>query len=592
MDWTGQVFNICQQKPQKQLPTYAPFSDTSSSPGSHKRFPPNPYQVQPRKIKFICNFGGTFLPRPSDGELRYVGGERHLVQINRDMSWNELTCKTTKLIRRDHIIKYHLPGEQLNMLISITSDDDLHNMIDECIVLQANRERLTMYLFSAKDDEHNVHFLVARSSDAEKEAQFIALINGLTRPTVASRMQSLGSTSTNDLDQVMIGIKEDRLPAAMEEEDSLYIKAKSPQRVVVEPPKTSSALLEKTLPTPNFLTRMAKKDKAQNSEGNLITSGRKISGVHFSPSVPSESIHAAQRGGGSDQAVSRHQPELQRTTTTIIEKGHQVPGAQEKRPPRKEILIPLENSNANQLSSNSNNNSPTPHTSRAAYEMPASLSRGPDKTANQQTGSNNNKKPGRHNSQEVISHLAQEPPMKNNNYQLQNKMEMPAHGSESATPMQCHDDMGISSNQHTLEKSVATNSRTKQQPAVPIASGNTLKKGHPSKLSSNSEETILSSSFTSSDKTTELKPHTLMRPSSERQQERSSSPRPDESSKMIKSRSVGADRNSPQIIIPSQEVKDNTVPLISCSTLARLVSQLLLGRSNARLVRVLASSIL
>jgi hypothetical protein len=563
MDWTGQVFNICQQKPQKQLPTYAPFSDTSSSPGSHKRFPPNPYQVQPRKIKFICNFGGTFLPRPSDGELRYVGGERHLVQINRDMSWNELTCKTTKLIRRDHIIKYHLPGEQLNMLISITSDDDLHNMIDECIVLQANRERLTMYLFSAKDDEHNVHFLVARSSDAEKEAQFIALINGLTRPTVASRMQSLGSTSTNDLDQVMIGIKEDRLPAAMEEEDSLYIKAKSPQRVVVEPPKTSSALLEKTLPTPNFLTRMAKKDKAQNSEGNLITSGRKISGVHFSPSVPSESIHAAQRGGGSDQAVSRHQPELQRTTTTIIEKGHQVPGAQEKRPPRKEILIPLENSNANQLSSNSNNNSPTPHTSRAAYEMPASLSRGPDKTANQQTGSNNNKKPGRHNSQEVISHLAQEPPMKNNNYQLQNKMEMPAHGSESATPMQCHDDMGISSNQHTLEKSVATNSRTKQQPAVPIASGNTLKKGHPSKLSSNSEETILSSSFTSSDKTTELKPHTLMRPSSERQQERSSSPRPDESSKMIKSRSVGADRNSPQIIIPSQEVKDNTVPLIS-----------------------------
>ncbi|RLM87578.1 hypothetical protein C2845_PM04G00670 [Panicum miliaceum] len=195
--------------------------------------------------------------------------------------------------------------------------------------------------------------------------------------------------------------------------------------------------------------------------------------------------------------------------------------------------------------------------------MPASLSRGPEKTANQQTGSNNNKKPGRHNSQEVISHLAQEPPMKNNNYQLQNKMEMPAHGSESATPMQCHDDMGISSNQHTLEKSVATNSRTKQQPAVPIAGGNTLKKGHPSKLSSNSEETILSSSFTSSDKTTELKPHTLMGPSSERQQERSSSPRTDESSKMIKSRSVGADRNSPQIIIPSQEVKDNTVPLTS-----------------------------
>jgi len=564
MDWTGQVFNICEQKLQKQLPTYAPFSGTSSSLGSHKPVPPNPYQVQPRKIKFICNFGGTFLPRPSDGELRYVGGERHLVQINQDMSWHELTCKTTKLIRRDHTIKYHLPGEQLNMLISITSDDDLRNMIDECVVLETNRERLTMYLFSAKDDEHNVHFLVARSSDAEKEAQFIALINGLTRPTMALRMQSLGSTSTNDLDQVMIGTKEDRLPAGTEEEDSLYIKAKSSQRVVVEPTKTSGGLLEKTLPTPNFITRMAKKDKAQNREGNLITSGRKISGVHFSPSVQSESIHAAQSGGGSDQGVSRHRPELQRTTTIIIKKGHQVPGAQEKGPPRKEMLVPLENINVNQLWSNSNNNSPTPHTGRAAYEVPASLSRGPEKTENQQTDSNNNKKPGRHNSQEeAMSHLAQEPSMKNKTYQLQNKMEMPAHGSESATPMQCHDDMGISSNQHTLEKSVATNSRTKQQPAVPLKGGHNLKKGHPSKLSSNSEETILSSSFTSSDKTTELKPHTLVRPSSERQQERSSSPRPDESSKMIKSRSVGAERNSPQIIISSQEVKDSTVPLIS-----------------------------
>ncbi|CAN6209103.1 unnamed protein product [Urochloa humidicola] len=556
MDWPEQVFSICQQKPQKQQPIYPPFSETNSSSGSHNWHPPNPYQIQPRKIKFICNFGGTFLPRPSDGELRYVGGERHLVQINRDMSWHELTCKTTKLIRRDHIIKYHLPGEQLNMLISITSDDDLRNMIDECIVLEANRERLTMYLFSAKDDEHNVHFLVARSSDAEKEAQFIALINGLTRQTMASRMQSLGSTSTNDLDQVMLGIKGDRLPAGPVEENSPYMEGKPSQRIIVEPPKASSGPLEKTLTTPNFLTRMAKKDKAKNREGDLITSGRKITGVHFSPSVPSESIHTAKRGAGSDKAVSRHQPELQRTTTIIIEKGLQAAGAQEKGSPRKELLI----------ASNSNNNTATPHTSRTAHEVPSSASRAPKKTVNQQTSSDTNKmKPGDHNSQEEgMSHSAQELQMKNKNDQLQNKMEMPGHGPESLSPMQCHDDMGISPNQHTLEKMVATNSRMKQQPEFPITSSNTSKKDHPSKVSSDSEETILSTSFTSSDKTTELKQHTLVRASSERRQERPSSPRPDEqSSRMIKSRSVGADRNSPQITIPSQEVKDNTVSLIS-----------------------------
>ncbi|XP_062187256.1 serine/threonine-protein kinase EDR1-like [Phragmites australis] len=561
MDWREQA-NICEQKPQKQLPTYPPFSDTSSQ-GSCKRFLQNPYEVEPMKIKFICNFGGTFLPRPSDGELRYVGGERHLVQINRDMSWYELTCKTTKLIRQAHTIKYHLPGEQLNMLISITSDDDLRHMIDECIVLDGNKERLTMYLFSANDDEHNVHFLVERSSDAEKEAQFIALVNGFDRPREALRMQSLGSTSTNDLDQVVFGIKEKRLLADRAEETSLYIKGKPSQSIVVESPKTSSGQLER-LPTPRFLTRMAKKDyKAQNSEGNLITSGRKMTGVHFGSFVPSKFMYKAKREPGSGKTVSRHQLELQRTATNMIEKGHQATRAQEKGSSRKELLIPLDNSSVNISSSDSNNNSLMAHTSRSANEMPASLSKGSQKTVNQQTSSDNSKmKPERHSTQEErMSHSAEEPLWKNKNFQLQNKVEMPEHSHESATQMQGHDDMYMSLNLHTMEKSVATNSTAK--PAVPITCGNTSKKDHPSKPTITSAETALSSSFTSSDKTTELKPNILVRASSERQG-RPSSLRPDkQSSKMIKSRSVGADSINPQIRSPSQESKDDTAPLIS-----------------------------
>jgi hypothetical protein len=96
-----------------------------------------------------------------------------------------------------------------------------------------------------------------------------------------------------------------------------------------------------------------------------------------------------------------------------------------------------------------------------------------------------------------------------------------------------------------------------QQPAVPNTCGNTPEKDHPSKPTSNSSETLLSSPFTSSDKRTELKPNTLVRALSERQQERPN----EQSSKMIKSRSVGA--NSPQIIVLPQEAKDNIAPLIS-----------------------------
>ncbi|GJN24254.1 hypothetical protein PR202_gb11985 [Eleusine coracana subsp. coracana] len=156
------------------------------------------------------------------------------------------------------MIKYHLPGEQLNMLISITSDDDLRNMIEECIMLGQNKERLTMYLFSDDDEEHRAHFVAAKASNAEKEAKFIALINGLTSPSKPLREQSLGSTPTNDLVQVTF--------------PSHSINA--------EPPKTSSGQPEKTLPAPTFPTRMARKEyKAHNNEGNyLVTSEFMVNG--------------------------------------------------------------------------------------------------------------------------------------------------------------------------------------------------------------------------------------------------------------------------------------------------------------------------
>jgi len=190
---------------------------------------------------------------------------------------------------------------------------------------------------------------------------------------------------------------------------------------------------------------------------------------------------------------------------------------------------------------------------RSVFEVPEPSSRGSQKTANQQAGSDNNKmRAERHSIQEEgMSHAAAEPLRKSINFQLQNKMEM----TEDR-----HDGAGISSKLHIQEKSVATNSTKKQQSAVPIMCNSIQKKDHSSKpTTSDSGETLLSSSFTSSDKTSELKPNTLVRALSERQQERPN----EQSSKTIKSRSVGADRKSPHIIVLAQETKDNSTPLIS-----------------------------
>ncbi|KAI4985003.1 hypothetical protein ZWY2020_017633 [Hordeum vulgare] len=300
MDWVEQ-FNICDLKGPKNLPTSGPLSFTS------RQFPREYYNVKSMKIKLICNFGGTFLPRPSDGELRYIGGDRHLMKISRDISWQELISKTTKLIGRAHTVKYHLPGEQLSMLISITSDDDLRHMIDECIVLEENRDDQHVPLLSQGRWRH-VHFVVQGSSDAEKEAQFIALVNGVITLGYEPRAHSVGKSSVNDLDQLLFGISvEAGPPAGRIEEAAVSTKSKPLQSIAV-PPVATSGQLERT-PLSSQRRMINQYDsKPQSNEDSMISAARKTS---------------------------------------------KATGVQEKISPRKQLQIPLDNSSVTTQPSNS-----------------------------------------------------------------------------------------------------------------------------------------------------------------------------------------------------------------------------------------------
>ncbi|KAL6856263.1 hypothetical protein ACP4OV_019065 [Aristida adscensionis] len=183
-----------------------PLSNESSIQRSDKRYPRVICNSRSSNIKFLCSFGGRFLPRPMDGKLRYVGGEKQLIRVSQGMPWQGLIRKTTKLVGQVHTIKYHLPGEQVNVLISVASDDDVHHMVDECIVLEESKERPVMYLFTYEDDEHHVHFMVGSSSDEDTEAQYIALINGYrySGPGEKLSAQGLGSTSASDSDQLFV----------------------------------------------------------------------------------------------------------------------------------------------------------------------------------------------------------------------------------------------------------------------------------------------------------------------------------------------------------------------------------------------------
>lgn len=154
-----------------------------------------------KKVKFLCSFGGKILPRPSDGKLRYVGGETRIIRISRDISWQELTQKALAIYNQTHTIKYQLPGEDLDALVSVSCDEDLQNMMEECNVLQDREtQKPRMFLFSSADLEDTQ--LGLESMEGDSEIQYVVAVNCMD---LGSRKNSiaLASASENNLDELL-----------------------------------------------------------------------------------------------------------------------------------------------------------------------------------------------------------------------------------------------------------------------------------------------------------------------------------------------------------------------------------------------------
>ncbi len=108
------------------------------------------------KMKFLCNFGGRILlPRPTNCKLRYVGGETRIVSIRKNITWEELMKKTYAICNQPHTIKYQLSAEDLDALISVCSDEDLHHMLEEYQELERieGSQRLQIFPISSNDPE-------------------------------------------------------------------------------------------------------------------------------------------------------------------------------------------------------------------------------------------------------------------------------------------------------------------------------------------------------------------------------------------------------------------------------------------------------
>ena len=136
------------------MENYYSYPDShDSSPRSREIDPENgSWDETPSnyKVKFMCSYGGKIHPRPQDNQLAYVGGETKILSVDRNIKFPAFMSKISSICDGEVCLKYQLPGEDLDALISVTNDEDLEHMMLEYdrLCRPSNKQaRLRLFLF-------------------------------------------------------------------------------------------------------------------------------------------------------------------------------------------------------------------------------------------------------------------------------------------------------------------------------------------------------------------------------------------------------------------------------------------------------------
>ncbi|KAK7319592.1 hypothetical protein RJT34_04315 [Clitoria ternatea] len=160
---------------------YPPELDTDSVTSSPRS---DHFHDPPPRVRFMCSFGGKILPRPHDNQLRYVGGDTRIVAVHRSISFSALILKLSKLSGMSNITaKYQLPNEDLDALISVTTDEDVENMMDEYDRVAHNQNprsaRLRLFLFPEGEVNSRASSISSLlNGSANRENWFLDALNG------------------------------------------------------------------------------------------------------------------------------------------------------------------------------------------------------------------------------------------------------------------------------------------------------------------------------------------------------------------------------------------------------------------------------
>nr|GMD27545.1 Serine/threonine-protein kinase CTR1 [Ipomoea batatas] len=201
--WVQQVVPAAPSGVVPGTPGFNPNSNFGPNCGSDHTSDEGGEDLAPvRIVKFLCSFGGKILPRPSDGTLRYVGGQTRILSIRRDVSFSDLVKKVTDTCGQDVAIKYQLPDEDLDALVSISCPDDLDNMMDEYQKLAERSSdgsaKLRMFLFPASEMDSPG---VMQFGDLQDTGQrYVEAVNGITDGGIARFGSTASAVSTQNSD--------------------------------------------------------------------------------------------------------------------------------------------------------------------------------------------------------------------------------------------------------------------------------------------------------------------------------------------------------------------------------------------------------
>ncbi|GMH05381.1 hypothetical protein Nepgr_007221 [Nepenthes gracilis] len=164
---------------------------------------------QPR-VRFMCSFGGKILPRPHDNQLRYVGGDTRIVAVNRTTTFSALLSKLSKLTgTADISIKYQMLNEDLDALITIATDEDVENMMEELERQNNKTARLRLFLFSNTNngDESRASSISSLlDGSSKRESWFLDALNSGGDNGGLERGRSEASSIASELPDYLLGL--------------------------------------------------------------------------------------------------------------------------------------------------------------------------------------------------------------------------------------------------------------------------------------------------------------------------------------------------------------------------------------------------